>query len=114
MLFDSGLPKTFWGYAYLAATHIRNRIPTVERESTTGSTPVTPYELWFNIKPNIPNIQGLVYKARLIAHGFKQTPGSDYWETFAPVSSSISTRIYLTMCATFGMTIHQMDIDTAF
>ena len=58
--------------------------------------------------------QGLVYKARLIAHGFKQTPGSDYWETFAPVSSSISTRIYLTMCATFGMTIHQMDIDTAF
>jgi hypothetical protein len=58
--------------------------------------------------------QGLVYKARLIAHGFKQTPGSDYWETFASVSSSISTRIYLTMCATFGMTIHQMDIDTAF
>ena len=57
MLFDSGLPKTFWGYAYLAATHIRNRIPTVERESTTGSTPATLYELWFNIKPNIHYIR---------------------------------------------------------
>jgi hypothetical protein len=52
MLFDSGLPKTFWGYAYLAATHIRNRVPTIERECT-KSIPVTPYELWSNIKPNI-------------------------------------------------------------
>jgi hypothetical protein len=58
--------------------------------------------------------QGTIYKARLIAHGFKQIAGSDYWETYAPVSSCISTRIFLTMCATFNMTIHQMDIDTAF
>ena len=58
--------------------------------------------------------QGTIYKARLIAHGFKQVAGSDYWETYAPVSSSISTRVFLAMCATYGMTIHQMDIDTAF
>jgi hypothetical protein len=55
-----------------------------------------------------------IYKARLIAHGFKQLIGSDYWETYAPVSSSIATRIFLTMCASFNMKIHQMDIDTAF
>ena len=55
-----------------------------------------------------------VFKARLIAHGFKQVAGSDYWETYAPVTSCIATRIFLTMCATFKMIIHQMDIDTAF
>jgi hypothetical protein len=55
--------------------------------------------------------QGQIFKARLIAHGFKQR--ADYWETYAPVSSSISTRIFLTMCATYGMIIHQIDIDTA-
>jgi hypothetical protein len=58
--------------------------------------------------------QGTIYKARLIAHGFKQIAGADYWETYAPVSSTISTRIFLTICATYNMSIHQMDIDTAF
>ena len=58
--------------------------------------------------------QGQLFKARLIAHGFKQVAGSDYWETYGPVSSSVATRIFLTMCATYGMIIHQMDIDTAF
>ena len=58
--------------------------------------------------------QSTIYKARLIAHGFKQIAGTDYWETYAPVSSCISTRIFLTLCATFKMIIHQMDIDTAF
>ena len=48
---------------------------------------------------------GTVFKARLIAHGFKQVPGLDFWETYAPVSSSISTRIFLTMCATYGLSL---------
>jgi hypothetical protein len=51
MLFDAGLPKTFWGYAYLAATHVRNRIPTVTRDGS--STPRSPYELWSGHIPNI-------------------------------------------------------------
>ena len=54
------------------------------------------------------------YKARLIVHGYRQEMGTDYWETYAPVSSSVSTRVFLTMCATFAMEVHQMDIDTAF
>jgi hypothetical protein len=41
--------------------------------------------------------------------------GLDCWETYALVSSSISTRIFITMCATYNMMIiHQMDVDTAF
>ena len=58
--------------------------------------------------------QSTIYKARLIAHGYKQITDSDYWETYAPVLSSIATRILLTMCCTYKMKIHQMDIDTAF
>jgi hypothetical protein len=55
-----------------------------------------------------------IFKARLIVHGFKQELGADDWETFAPVSSAVSTRIFLAIAATHNMEIHQMDIDTAF
>jgi hypothetical protein len=37
MLQDYGLPKTMWGYAFLAATYIQNRIPSVPTDSTVKS-----------------------------------------------------------------------------
>jgi hypothetical protein len=53
-VFDAGLSKTFWGYAYLAATHVRNRIPTtVTRDDGSSFTPRSPYELWQGHVPNI-------------------------------------------------------------
>jgi len=55
-----------------------------------------------------------IYKARLIAHGYRQQYGRDYWETYAPVSSSRAIRILLALAASRGMTIHQMDVETAF
>jgi hypothetical protein len=55
-----------------------------------------------------------IYKARLIAHGYRQKYGEDYWETYAPVSSSRAIRILLALAASLGMIIHQMDVETAF
>ena len=49
MLFDSSLPKHFWGYAYLTATYIRNRVPTTTCDGVTK----TPHELWTGQVPNI-------------------------------------------------------------
>ncbi len=42
MLHESGLPKTMWGYDFMAAIYIWNRVPSVLRENTLNS----PYELW--------------------------------------------------------------------
>jgi hypothetical protein len=54
MLHDSGLPKTMWGYAFLAATYyMRNRIPSVHINGTIKS----PYELWTGKVPCIRHLQ---------------------------------------------------------
>ncbi|TID31301.1 hypothetical protein CANINC_000106, partial [Pichia inconspicua] len=54
------------------------------------------------------------YKARLVAQGFRQVYGLDYFETFSPVVRYESIRIVLALSAQFGLEIHQMDVSTAF
>ena len=51
MLDFSGAPLELWGEAVLAATHIRNRIPT----STLNGK--TPHEAWYGKKPTIGHIR---------------------------------------------------------
>ncbi|QRG36488.1 hypothetical protein FDK38_000829 [Candidozyma auris] len=55
-----------------------------------------------------------IYKARLVAKGFTQIKGVDYEETYAPVIKYTSVRSLIAAAAGFGMTIHQMDVKTAF
>ncbi len=54
MLYDSSLPKNFWGYAYLNATYLRNPIPITTCDD--GIT-MTPYELWTGQTPNIRHLR---------------------------------------------------------
>ena len=54
------------------------------------------------------------YKARLVAQGFRQVPGLDFQETFAPVMSTTSLRILLSHAAHKNLEIHQMDVETAY
>ena len=49
LLFNSGLPKTFWPYAAHAATYIRNRTVIIRGGKT-------PYELWTHKNLNLSNI----------------------------------------------------------
>ena len=53
-------------------------------------------------------------KARLVAQGHRQIEGIDYTETFAPVVRYDSVRVFLALSACLGLTIHQMDVNTAF
>ena len=54
------------------------------------------------------------YKARLVAKGFSQQYGLDYDETFSLVARFESLRLLLALAVQDGLTVHQMDVTTAF
>jgi hypothetical protein len=54
------------------------------------------------------------YKARFIARGFSQKEGEDYDKTFAPVARYTSIRAIISLSASMGWSLHQMDVKTAF
>lgn len=54
------------------------------------------------------------YKARLVAQGFSQVPGVDYFDTFAPVAKLSSIRAVLAIAAARDLEVHQIDIKGAY
>ena len=55
-----------------------------------------------------------VYKAWLVAKGYRQVHGIDYEETFSPVVMFKSIQILLAIAAFYDYEIWQMDVKTAF
>lgn len=54
------------------------------------------------------------HKARIVAKGFSQIEGVDYYELFAPVAKWESMRTMLHLAASEDWEIHRIDFDTAF
>jgi hypothetical protein len=54
------------------------------------------------------------YKERLVARGFSQKEGEDYDETFALVARYTSIRAIISLSASMGWNLHQMDVKTTF
>lgn len=54
------------------------------------------------------------YRACLVAHGFTQTKGLDYFETFAPVAKMSTVRVLLSLDAVIKWSVTHMDINNTF
>ena len=59
-------------------------------------------------------IEGLRYKARLVAKDFTQREGIDYTEICAHVVNFTTMRVMFALCAHFNWELKQMDVKTAF
>ena len=54
------------------------------------------------------------YKARLVAQGFHQTYGIDFFETFSPVVKPCTIRLVISIVVSSNRPIKQLDVHNAF
>ncbi|XP_059431574.1 uncharacterized mitochondrial protein AtMg00820-like [Corylus avellana] len=54
------------------------------------------------------------YKVRLVAKGFRQSKGIDYFDTYASVARISSIRTLISLASISNLEIDQMDVKTAF
>ena len=54
------------------------------------------------------------YKEKVLARCFSQQEGIDYEETFAPTTRYTTIRLLVSLAASMGWNIHQIDVQTTF
>jgi hypothetical protein len=67
----------------------------------------------YKIKPG-PKGSSARFKARLVARGFQQTYGIDFFETYAAVAKYNTIKIIAALMGTYGWLRYHLDIKTAF
>jgi hypothetical protein len=69
---------------------------------------------WVFKKKLRPNGTIEKYKATLVAKGYTQREGEDYFDAYSPVARLTTIRVLLSMAASYGLIVHLMDVKTAF
>ena len=50
----------------------------------------------------------------MLSKGYTQKEGEDYFDTYSPVARMTTIRVLLSLAASHGLLVHQMDVKTAF
>jgi hypothetical protein len=54
------------------------------------------------------------YKASLVTKGYTQKEGEYFFDTYSPVSRLTTIHVLLSLAASHGLLVHQMDVKTSF
>ena len=54
------------------------------------------------------------YKIRLVAKGYTRKEYEDFFDTYSPVVRLTTIQVLLSLAASYGLIVHQMDVKTAF
>ena len=54
------------------------------------------------------------YKVRLVDKGYTQKEDENFFDTYSPVARLTTIRVLLSLAASHGLLVHQMDVKTAF
>jgi hypothetical protein len=54
------------------------------------------------------------YKSRLVAKGYTQKEGEDFFDTYSHVARLTTIHVLFSLAASHGLLIHQMDVKTIF
>ena len=103
-----------WKKAILAELKaiIQNQTWKSVRSCPVGHRPLT--SRWvFKVKPATAH-EPERYKARLVAHGFRQVKGVNFDETFAAVARMESLRTIVSISANRNLRMTKLDVDNAF
>ncbi|KAL0430747.1 UNVERIFIED_CONTAM: Retrovirus-related Pol polyprotein from transposon RE2 [Sesamum radiatum] len=69
---------------------------------------------WIFKKKLKPNGTVDKFKSRLVAKGFKQNEGIDYFDTYSPVVWLTTIQVLIALASVYSLPIHQMDVKTTF
>jgi hypothetical protein len=63
-----------------------------------------------------PRYDGTIdkYKATLVAKGYTKKEGEDFFDTYSPIARLTTIRVLLSLTASHGLLVHQIDVKTTF
>ncbi|KAJ4720887.1 Retrovirus-related Pol polyprotein from transposon TNT 1-94 [Melia azedarach] len=102
-----GIPPKRYGFEDMVAYALQ----VAEEVDTDSNEPSTYKEAK---KEGETSVEGIKYKARVVARGFTQREGVDYNEIFSPVVRHTSIRVLLAIVAHQDLELEQLDVKTAF
>ncbi|KAJ4702606.1 Retrovirus-related Pol polyprotein from transposon TNT 1-94 [Melia azedarach] len=117
-----GIPPKRYGFEDMVAyaLHVAEEVdtnsnePSTYKEARPRDRKIVTCKWVYKKKEGETSVEGIKYKARVVARGFTQREGVDYNEIFSPVVRHTSIRVLLAIVAHQDLELEQLDVKTAF